>query len=127
MVGDKKYDAEKVIDGLFESILKLKSLDNTRLTSSPNHVSLMEDYENVMYICRHQASIPTISIAKSTAILKRIKSSVMDLFSITSDHYINAGTAGFIHFNVLLNAFIADINNTSIEELNKTQAMSLLP
>ena len=125
MVGDKKYDAEKVIDGLFESILKLKSLDQTRLTSSPDHASLMEDYENVKYICSNKSGIPTISLVKSTAILKKIKSSVMDLFSITSSHYINAGTAGLIHFNVLLNAFIADINNTTIEELNTVYALFL--
>ena len=49
----------------------------------------------------------------------------MDLYSITASHFKNAGSAGYIHFNVLLNAFISNINNTNIEELNSVYALFL--
>ena len=48
-----------------------------------------------------------------------------DYFSITAHHFTNAGVAGFVHFNLLLNALLADINNSTIEELNTVYALFL--
>ena len=48
-----------------------------------------------------------------------------DLYSITANHYLNAGLAGLIHFNLLLNAFLKDIKNSEIEELNSVYALLL--
>ena len=41
-----------------------------------------------------------------------------DFYSITALHYLNAGHEGINHFNMLINAIIADVNNAGIEEMN---------
>ena len=64
-------------------------------------------------------------MTKSNAILLKIKPGVNDFFSITAKHFTNAGTAGFVHFNLLLNAFIVDVNNCTVEELNTVYALLL--
>ena len=124
-VGGKKYAGDRVIDGLYESILKLKSLEPEDLTSNTLHTSLQEDYLNIKYLCSHKVDLPPISLEKSDTILKNIKPAVNDLFSITANHFIHAGIAGHIHFNLLLNAFIIDVNNASVEELNSVYALLL--
>jgi hypothetical protein len=55
----------------------------------------------------------------------KMKSRVNEFYSITTLHYINAGEAGFLHFNFLLNCIIQDVNNASIEELNSVYALLL--
>ena len=40
-VGDKRYDGPRVVDGLYESISKLKHLDCDQLKASPHHHSLV--------------------------------------------------------------------------------------
>ena len=47
-----------------------------------------------------------------------MKKNVTDIFSITALHYLNAGNEGLTHFNFLLNAIIANVNNATLEELN---------
>ena len=71
-------------------------------------MSLLEDYQNIKYICEHRMNIPEISLMQSSNILQRIKPRVNDLYSITANHYLNAGLAGLIHFNLLLNAFLRE-------------------
>ena len=66
MVGDRKYSGDRVLDGLFESIFKLKSLNIIQLASSPHHSGLMQDYENVKFICNNKNDIPQVSIQKSS-------------------------------------------------------------
>ena len=60
----------------------------------------------------------TISIDASSKIPKNMKPTVNDLYSITSEHYINAGKEGLEHFNFLMNVIIEDVNNATLEELN---------
>ena len=67
--------------------------------------------------------MPPISLALSTDILKSMKHTVNDLFSITPTHYINAGESGIEHFNHLLNCIIEDMNNTTNEEVNSCYAL----
>ena len=64
-------------------------------------------------------------MADSTRILKKMKSTVNDFYNITTLHYINAGKPGFEHFNFLLNCIIADVNSSSVEELNTIHALLL--
>ena len=85
----------------------------------------MEDYINIKHLCENKFDLPAISIEDSSSILKRIKPGVIDFFSITARHFIHAGIAGLIHFNLLLNAFITNVNNSSIEELNSVYALLL--
>ena len=124
-VGEKKYVGERVVDGLFESISKLKTLDSQQLAASPYHTSMIEDYENIKYLCSHKFDLPSISMETSSAIIHKMKPSVNDFFSITPRHFIHAGTAGLVHFNLLLNSVINDVNNSSVEELNSVYALLL--
>ena len=100
-------------------------LDLDRLESSPFHTSLMEDYESIKYLCSHKFDLPAVSLETSSDILLKMKPTVNDFFSITPKHFINAGSAGFVHFNLLMNAFIIDVNNSTIEELNTIFAILL--
>ena len=92
-VGKKKYIGRKVIDGLYESVSALKSQDTDLFSSSQHHYSLMQDYENIKLLCAAKFSLPPISLAKSSSILRRIKPSVNDIYSITANHLIHAGSA----------------------------------
>ena len=124
-VGKKKYAGENVIDGLFESISNLKYLDSEQLEASPYHDSLMEDYQYIKILCKEKFHVSPICLEKSSSILQRLKTNVIDFFSITANHYINAGSAGFVHFNLMLNALIMDVNNSSLDELNTVLAIFL--
>ena len=89
------------------------------------NVNIQEDYRNILDICQTKVDLPSISLEDSTSILMKMKSRVNDFYSITTLHYINAGEAGFLHFNFLLNCIIQDVNNASIEELNSVYALLL--
>ena len=78
-----------------------------------------------MHICSEGAKLPNISKDKACEILKNLRPQVNDLFSITSQHYLNAGQEGLNHFHKMLNALIDDLNNISIENLNATFAIIL--
>ena len=124
-VGNKKYRGDNVISGFFDSLSSLKSLDTVKLTQSPYHSSLMEDYTYIRYLCSHKSDLPAISFKKSSEILMKMKNSVHDFFSLTTKHFINAGIAGFTHFNLLMNVFITNVNNSTIQELNTVLALLL--
>ena len=124
-VGDKKYAGDRVIDGLYESILKLKTIQSDVLEASPLNAELQADYKHIKDLCANKTDLPPISMTVSSDILNRIKPAVSDFFSITANHFINAGTAGYIRFNLLLNIFIIQVNNCSIEELNSVYALLL--
>ena len=124
-VGEKTFAGNSVVDGFFESISNLKTVDQALLEASPHHTSLMSDYENIKFLCANKVKLPPVSLTDSSKVLKRMKSSVSDLFSITANHFLFAGTSGLVHFNLLLNNFITDINNCSIEELNIVYALLL--
>ena len=124
-VGSKKYVGDRVVDGMFDSINGLKCPDQSVLDSSPYHKSLLEDYINIMFLAQNKHDLPPISLEKSTTILQGMKPTVMDFFSVTPLHYINAGTAGLVHFNLMLNIFIQDVNHSTSEELNTIYALLL--
>ena len=124
-VGKKRYAGDRVVDGLFESISNLKSLDLQLLEESPFHSSLLEDYKNIKFLCENKVPLPNVPLSKTTEILRRIKPGVNDIFSVTANHFINAGSAGLVHFNLLLNALLIDVNNCTVEELNTVYALML--
>ena len=121
-VGGKKYFGKKVVDGLYSSVKDLKTSDPESFSHSKG---LMEDYHYIKLLCANKFDLPCISMTRSKEILLKLKPSVTDFFSITSQHYINAGSAGLAHFNLLLNVFICDVNNCTIEELNTVLALLL--
>ena len=48
-----------------------------------------------------------------------------DLYSITANHFIHAGHAGFAHFHFLLTALSKNVNLFKLEELNTVWACIL--
>ena len=117
-VGNKTYKDEKVADGFYDSMSTLKQVDYDELRADPALSEKFLDYDIVLELCKTNQSLPTISIDKSSKILKKIKKNVKDHFSITALHYINAGDEGLLHFCELLNGVISDLNNAGLDELN---------
>ena len=119
-VGSKTFHGDEVKNGFYESIANLKAK-----TNKVDDFNFIDDYNNILDICKNKKDLPRISLDKSTKILKKMKQSVSDFFSITPAHYINGGEAGMEHFNFLLNCIIDDVNNATIEELNVCYALLL--
>ena len=71
-----------------------------------------------MKLVNDQQKIPPISRDKASDLLKRMKKNVRDFYSITAEHYKNAGEEGLSHFQHVLNAIAANVNNAEIRELN---------
>ena len=112
-VGEKEFFGDNVKDGFFESIKNLK-LKNDQMGSQVSdwaNIEIKEDYRNILDICHNKVDLPNISIQDSTTILMKMKNRVNDFYSITTLHYINAGEAGFVHFNFLLNCIINDVTS----------------
>ena len=124
-VGEKKFVGNKVVDGLYRSIYELKRIDKQLLGGSPYHASLLDDYRNIKFLCSNKVALPRVSLSESSSILKRLKAGVNDLYSITPNHFLYAGPAGLVHFNLLLNTYIIDVNSCSMEELNRVYALLL--
>ena len=47
------------------------------------------------------------------------------IHSITTNHYINSGDEGLLHFNFLLNTLISEVNFISLPEMNSVYAVIL--
>ena len=121
----KKFVGDRVPDGLYESIAKLKKEDIAKLSVSPMYESWSQDYHYILQLCKNKHDIPPLSLEQSTNILLRMKPSVRDFWSITPLHYRNAGDEGLVHFNFLLNLVIQEINSSSVKELNTVHALLL--
>ena len=78
-----------------------------------------------MKICQGKKILPEISLKDFYNILLKLKPHVNDYFSITAQHYINAGSEGLLHFHYLLNIIIKDVNLASVEDLNAVYALLL--
>ena len=124
-VGSMEYYGENVKNGFFKSLSDLKSRKPSK--DKENYVvnDIMEDYSNILDICQFKKDLPNISLLDSSKILHQMKSTVNDIYSITTLHFINAGVEGVEHFHFLLNCIIDDVNNASIEELNSVYALLL--
>ena len=103
--------------------LRLKKFDIESLKSSPELADKLLEYETIIELCHSIQGLPPIDIDTSTKLLHKLKKNVKDHYSITSQHYINAGPEGLQHFNYLLNGIISDLNNASLEELNTAHGL----
>ena len=117
-VGDKVYMGESVADGLFDSLSSLKSPDMTQYNHLPPYAEAVSVYQHIMKLASAGGKIPQISFSKGEKLLRGLKSSVIDYFSITSLHFLHLGHEGVLHFIFLLNVIIGHINSSCIEELN---------
>ena len=118
------YHGDTVPDGIYESIKTLKT-DPIVVDKDDSIPDFIEDYRNVLDICLSGKRIPPISKEKSLEILRGFRKNVNDFYSITSLHYLNAGTAGHDHFHDLLNAVINNVNLGGLPDLNAIYACVL--
>ena len=65
-VGNKIYSEDRVADGFYDSISKLKSLDKV---SSSSFDSFVSDYKHIVEIMKTARKIPRISPQKASELL----------------------------------------------------------
>ena len=121
-VGNKIYSEENIADGFYDSISELKTLPEITATAFER---FSEDHRHIVEICKSGRKIPKITLIQAEALLKKIRPSVSDIFSVTAAHYVNGGTTTIRHFQFLLNTVIENIELSAVEELNKVHAIIL--
>ena len=121
-VGNKVYSEDRVADGFYDSISKLKSLGTV---SSSSFDSFASDYEHIVKIMKTARKIPRISPKQASVLLRRIRVSVADFYSITAGHYINGGDVTLNHFCFLFNTVLGNIELAAAPELNTAHAVVL--
>ena len=124
-VKNKTYRGESVPDGFYDSLQSLKSPVMDAIHSSSHFQSTQADYEQIVEICKLSRNVPEISYRKAVEILLSLRAEVNDFYSITANHFINAGQAGFEHFFFLLSSLMKNIKLASLEELNTVWACIL--
>ena len=124
-VGDQVYQGDSVPDGFFHSMSNLKHPDMGPIYSSPHFQSTMSDFKNIVKICESGARIPPIPPEVSLDILFSVRADVNDFYSITANHFINAGQTGVDHHHFILSSIIDNVNLSSIDELNTAWACIL--
>ena len=117
-VGDKLYEGDMVADGFFDSMTSLKSCNMESLSNDPKLSHHFSNYEHIMKICENGQNIPKISYKNAAKLLQKMKTHVIDIYGITPLHYSHAGKEGIAHYAALLNIFITEVNNATLEELN---------
>ena len=125
-VGNLCFTGDSVPDGIYYSIEQLKTEPISLTYLDRDIPDFREEYRLILDICSSGASIPALTRHKALSILSSLRSGVNDFFSITSQHYLNAGESGIDHFHHLLNAIIQNVNLSNITELNTIYACVLL-
>ena len=104
---------------------RLKHPDLSNIEKTPHFQSTLYDYKNIVKMCESRQKMPPISVEQSTEILRCVKPEVNDYYSITANHFINAGPAGIHHFHFLLSTVISNVNLAGLDELNTAWACIL--
>ena len=110
---------------MFESIQALKTENTDSLQATPYFCNWSEEYRYILELCKQKRDLPMIDIEQSNKILSRMKANVVDFWSITPLHFLNAGCEGLYHFNFLMNQVILNVNASSVKELNTAYALLL--
>ena len=121
-VGDKTYNEESVADGFYDSLVQLKTLPKVTATSFER---FSEDHRHIVEICKEAPKIPKLSESQAEKLLKKIRPSVADFFSITAAHYLNGGGTTIRHFQFIVNSILNSIEVSCVEELNTAHAVIL--
>ena len=121
-VGDRIYSENNVADGFYQSISSLKTLDTI---TSPSYESFTSDYRHIVEISKSSKQIPRISLETALLLLKRIRTSVADFYSMTAAHYLNGGDVAVSHFCFLFNLILENIELAASPELNTAHAAIL--
>ena len=121
-VDDKLYTEENIADGFFDSISQLKTAK-----SKPTYYfkSFLEYHRLILEMSRSGNKIPQITTSQAEELLRKIRASVFDFYSITAAHYVNGGHAAIQHFKFLVNTVLNNIELASIEEMNTSHAVVL--
>jgi hypothetical protein len=117
-VGDKVYEGHHVADGMFDSLHSLKAPDMEQYSNLPPYSEAVETYKHIIQLASKGKRMPLLSLSKGEDLLKKLKPSVTDFYSITSLHFLHLGKEGIFHFVFLVNSIIDHVNASSIEELN---------
>ena len=117
-VGEKVYEGADVADGMYDSLHSLKAPDMVPISTLPSYMEAVETYNHVIKLAAGGNKLPSLSLAAGEKLLKRLKPSVIDFYSMTSLHFLNLGHEGTVHFVFLLNSIISLINSSSMAELN---------
>ena len=112
------YEGDCIPDGFYNSMSSIKTYDIDALQSDPMINERLSNYSHISKLCLDKQTLPPISLEQSNLILKRMKPKVHDIYNISASHYINAGDEGLLHFNIILNAVIQNVNSASLDELN---------
>ena len=124
-VGQHSFSGDDVPDGFFFAINEMKCRNAANLESSDHFQDFLIDYNNIIELSHRSKPVKPISEAESLQILQKMKPNVNDFCSVTPNHYLLAGPAGWNHFHLLINAFLQDVSTTSIQEINATYACIL--
>ena len=124
-VGEKLYEGDSVADGFYDSMTSLKSCDMDLLSNDPDLSEHFTNYSHIIKICEAKQNVPEISVGAAEKLLKRMKSHVIDIYSITALHYLYAGQEGIQHYAALINILIVNVNNTTLEEVNTALGLIL--
>ena len=82
-------------------------------------------FNHIMNLPKDLPKIPPISMSDGERILRRLKPSVIDYYSITSHHFLHLGQAGLLLFVSLMNLVLRHVRHASVEELNNVFATIL--
>ena len=124
-VGASTFVGNDVGKGFFKSISDLKTREQSKLDECTTFQQFVADHQQILEICKAGSKIPPLSYEAAEKLLRSIKASVIDLYSVSARHYINGGIPAIKHFQLLLNAVLTDINNYAIAELHAVHAIVL--
>ena len=122
-VGNHIYSGDSVPDGFYEALLNLKVPNSP--SDHPGFLSSAETFRHILEVAKTSPPLPALSPQEAYNLLKRVRSDVLDLFSISARHYCTAGVPGVQHFTALLNLIISNINLSSAPELNSAWSIML--
>ena len=111
-VGNDVFTGKDVGKGFFASISSLKSRDVSSLESCPTFQEFVTDHNHILEICKLGKKIPLLSYDKAEELLRAIRPSVTDFYSISALHYLNGRGPAINHFKLVLNAVLSDIETS---------------
>jgi hypothetical protein len=102
-VCDKIYCGDNVADGMYDSLNSLKAPSMDQHNNNPSYLQAVEIYQHIIKLASDGGKIPSISLDHGEEILRGLKSTVMDWYSVTSLHFLHLGHEGILHFVILMN------------------------
>ena len=112
------YLGETVADGMYDSLNTLKATSMDQYNTLPPYTDAVDTYHHLIKLASKGGKIHKLTQLEGEKLLHRVKSSVLDWYSITSLPFLHLGQEGISHFVFLINAILNHINSSTVEELN---------